>query len=177
MILIHVSHRSAVFCALGLLAAAALAPARVLAQVPQPAVPDLYERSGLMSRIEPIQPVLPHDRDRDTFFDTRWANYPQVLPHVNCYKHNGIYGLPWGGACVSCYRPFFQGSPGQSSLGPGCMPTHKWSRWWDNFLHPFKPVGSYYAGGCYVPIYDLDPLVTGPGPFPWPHFNKPPAGG
>ena len=162
-------------CALG--TALVLLTTTAQAQVPQPIVPDPMERSGLLSRFIAINPTLPRDPRRDVFYDTRWADYPQVEPHVNCYKHNGLYGLKWAGDCTACNYPNFQGSPGQSTIGPGCIPRHPLSRWVQNFVHPFKPVGMYYNGGCYVPIYDLDPLVTGPGPFPWPHFNKPPAGG
>ena len=38
--------------------------------------------------------------------------------------------------------------------------------------HPFRPVGMYYQMGSYVPIYDLDPIASGPGPYPYPfYFN------
>jgi len=142
-------------------------------QVPEPRVADINDRSGLLSRSAPIQPTLPHDPARDTFFDTRWADYPEVTPHVNCYRHNGIYGLRWGGPCTACVYPYFYGSPGENTLTPDCRPHSRiLSRWVMNYFHPFKPVGSYYSGGSYVPIYDLDPIAPGPGPFPWPHFLR-----
>src|SRR5690349_9362731 len=104
--------------ALGLVVFAA--PAR--GQVPEPRVTDINERSGLLSRFAPIQPSLPPDSHRDYFFDTRWADYPEVQPHVNCYKHNGIYGLRWSGDCTACVYPYFYGSPGSSTLTPDCRP-------------------------------------------------------
>lgn len=159
----------------GMMLALTTAPAR--AQIPEPRIADINERSGLVSRFVPIQPTLPHDPDRDTFYDTRWADSPQVLPFPNCYKHNGLYGLRWPSKCTASVYPFFYGSPGNSTIGPECIPKHRLSRWVQNFVHPFKPVGMYYAGGSYVPIYDLDPLVTGPGPFPWSHFIRDPSGG
>jgi hypothetical protein len=161
------------FAASGLI----LMTASARGQIPEPRVADLNQRSGLLTRFVPIEPVLPHDKDRDTFYDTRWADYPQVMPHPNCYKHNGIYGLRWPADCTQCIYPFFNGAPGKSTLGPNCRPNHYLSRWVQNWVHPFKPVGMYYQNGCYVPIYDLDPIVTGPGPFPWSHFLRPPAGG
>ncbi|HEV3166944.1 MAG TPA: hypothetical protein VGZ22_23150 [Isosphaeraceae bacterium] len=151
--------------------------APALGQVPQPRVADVNERSGLLTRFTPVVTQLPRDPLRDVFYETRWADYPQVEPHPNCFRHNGIYGLKWAGDCTSCTYPYFPGSPGRSTMGPDCRPRHYLSRWVQNFVHPFKPVGSYYAAGCYVPVYDLDPLVTGPGPFPWPFFQRPPIGG
>jgi hypothetical protein len=168
--------RSAFLGLAGLTSVLTLAAAPARGQIPQPRVPDINQRSGLLSRSVPIEPVLPRDPDRDKFYDTRWADYPQVT-HPNCYKHNGLYGLRWGGDCTQCASPYFRGSPGRSTLDADCRPNHPWSRWVQNFVHPFKPVGSYYQNGCYVPIYDLDPLVTGPGPFPWPYLLKLPSGG
>jgi hypothetical protein len=144
------------------------APAR--GQVPQPRVADINDRSGLITRFLPIDPTLPEDSHRQKFYDTRWAHYPEVT-HPNCYRHGGLYGLRWSGDCTSCSYPYFYGSPGANTLGPDCRPRSRvLSRWVLNYFQPFKPVGSYYAGGCYVPIYDLDPVVPGPGPFPWSHY-------
>lgn len=149
-------------------------PAR--GQVPQPTVPDVNQRSGLISRFIPIQPWLPKDADRDTFYDTRWADRPEVR-WPNHIKHGGIYGLRWGGDCTECNYPNFRGSPGRSTLDPGCRYHHPAARWYENFIHPWRPVCHYYEGGCFVPVYDLDPLVTGPGPFPWPFLLKGHNGG
>jgi hypothetical protein len=35
----------------------------------------------------------------------------------------------------------------------------------------------YYDQGSYVPIYDLDPIVPGPGPYPVPWYFRGPDGG
>jgi hypothetical protein len=47
------------------------------------------------------------------------------------------------------------------------------------FLQPFRPIGYYYDQGSYVPLYDLDPIVPGPGPVPyvWPFYLRNPHGG
>jgi hypothetical protein len=152
-------------------AALAIAPAPALGQIPVPKVPELNLRSGLIDRfLPPINGNLPQDCQRDIFYDTRWANNPKIRPFVNCYIHNGIYGLYWPGECTECNYPNFRGSPGKSTITPDCKIHTPASRWVQNFVHPFKPVGMYYQNGCYSPIYDLDPLVAGPGPFPWPLF-------
>ena len=162
----------------GLIPALALAwlPASAPGQVPEPVVPDINQRSGLISRWTPIQGRLPEDPDRDTFYDTRWADNPRYT-HPNSLCHGGLYGLRWGADCTSCVYPYFRGAPGRSTLDAGCAPHGRFSRWWENFAHPFKPVCNYYAGGCSVPVYDLDPFVPGPGPFPLNLFLRQPGGG
>lgn len=157
---------------LALILAGSVAPARAQG----PAVADTARRSGLVSRYVPIVPYLPPDRDRNTFYYTRWDDKPTVhCPNSPC--HNGLYGRPWKQDCTQCFAPSFHGIPGQNSLGPHCPPCHPVFRLVQNLAHPFKPVGYYYSGGCYSPIYDLDPLVVGPGPYPWPWFCKKPTGG
>ena len=64
------------------------------------------------------------------------------------------------------------GQPRQEHALPGLQEEHFSSRLVRNVFHPFKPVGTYYAGGCYVPIYDLDPLVPGVGPYPYGIFKR-----
>jgi hypothetical protein len=166
-----------VLCGLAWLGPAlALVPTPARGQLPEPRVPDVTQRSGLISRFVPIRPWLPEDPDRDTFYDTRWADRPDSA-HPNSPCNGGLYGYGWKGDCTACTYPYFRGAPGQSTLDADCAPHGPWSRWWQNFVHPFKPVCVYYAGGCYVPVYDLDPWVTGPGPFPLSLFKKPHDGG
>lgn len=149
----------------------------VEAQLPAPRVRDLEQRSGLVSRYRPVPRTLPHDPDRDDWHDTRWTDKPDPS-HVNCVFHGGLYGLRYANRCTACVYPFFRGAPGASTIGPECEPkSHDFQRLYDNFLHPWRPVGMYYSKGCYVPIYDLDPLVTGPGPFPFHSFLSAIKGG
>ncbi|MBX6315688.1 MAG: hypothetical protein IRY99_22650 [Isosphaeraceae bacterium] len=153
--------------------------ARGQVPVPQPSIPVTEARSGLLTRFVPIQPGLPVDRKRDKFYDTRWADRPDML--YPGWKYGGecgsLYGLRWYSDCSRSFYPFFRGYPGASTLRPDCKPCHPWSRWYQNFIHPAKPVCHYYAGGSLVPVYDFDPWVTGPGPFPWPWFWRRPLGG
>jgi hypothetical protein len=147
-----------------------LAVAPAAAQVPQPIVPDVTQRSGLITRQSRIMPVLPPDPDRDKFYDTYWGDHPKR--HRNWFREGGLYGQLLPGGCAQCYYPNYHGSPGSGPAGPICEPCPKWTRLVSNFAHPFRPVCYYYAGGCYAPVYDLDPLVTGPGPFPWNVFKR-----
>ena len=147
----------------------------VRAQVPQPLVTDIEQRSGLLSRFAPAPTRLPPDPDRDTFYGTRYELPDPNRP--NAHSHGGLYGQRLKAQCTACVSPSFRGAPGKSTLNEGCRPGHPAFRLITNTLHPFRPVDSYYDGGCYVPIYDLDPLVTGPGPYPWPFFRRQPAGG
>lgn len=140
-----------------------------------PRLPHAQQRSGFLSRWIPIEPSLPPDPDRDQYYNMRWADQPGIK-HANSCKTGGMYGFLWKGGCTACYPPNFHGSAGQHTLGPQCQRQGA-RRWIRNFVHPWEPVGTYYAGGCYSPIYDLDPLVTGPGPFPFPWFFKRPTGG
>jgi len=147
-------------------------------QIPQPTVPDINQRSGLLTRFVPIEPNLPPDSHRDSFYDTRYVDNPNVnVHHPNNVCRGGLYGLRWKGTCTQCYYPSFHGAPGRSTIGEQCAPWPRPLRFAQNILHPFKPVGSYYAGGCYVPLYDLDPVVPGPGPYPIPWYFRGPDGG
>jgi hypothetical protein len=155
-----------------LVAAAFLASARpAQAQLPAPRVRDLEQRSGLMTRFQPlVKRTLPHDPKRDDWYDTRWADNPDIR-HPNDCHHGGLYGLKYGNRCTEAVYPFFRGAPGASTIGPKCEPARLDTiRLYDNFIHPWRPVGMYYTKGVYVPIYDLDPLVPGPGPFPYDSF-------
>jgi len=146
-----------------------------------PAVPNVRQRSGLYTRHVPIQPRLPVDRKRDRYHGTKWLpRHRWRRGHwVNSYKDGGMYGLPLSAGCTECDPRFFQGAAGASTMNPGCRPRDQVSRVITNFIEPFRPVGSYYDGGCHVPVYDLDPLAPGPGWFPWwvPDFANKHIGG
>ncbi len=157
-------------------AVAALSAVPAFGQIPQPHIPEIRQRSGLLDRFDPIEPHLPHDKDRDNFYTTRWGDKDEVH-RPNNIRNGGLYGRFWKADCTACVYPFFIGSPGKSTLHPDCKRGHFSSRLVRNVLHPFKPVGHYYAGGCYVPIYDLDPLVPGVGPYPGGLFKREHGGG
>ncbi len=141
------------------------------AQLPAPRVRDVEQRSGLMTRFQPlVKRTLPHDHKRDDWFDTRWADSPDIS-HPNDCRHGGLYGLKYAHRCTESVYPFFRGSPGAGTIGPECEPARSdLVRLYDNFIHPWRPVGMYYTKGSYVPIYDLDPIAPGPGPFPFHSF-------
>jgi hypothetical protein len=157
--------------ALGLVVAGMI-PQASRAQIPQPTVPDLYTRSGLVSRYIPIEPGLPPDPRRDHWYDTRWGDPPNLRKHPNFYQNGGLYGLPWRAAYTRSYYPFFFGSPGQNTLPADFVPQHPVMRTGSALVHPYKPVGMYYDQGSYVPVYDFDPIVPGPGSWPWRFFQK-----
>lgn len=146
-------------------------------QIPQPRVPETEKRSGLLSRFDEIEPNLPPDPRRRTWYNTRWGDPPNRRSHINCYKNGGLYGLRWHDPATQSYYPYFFGSPGPSTVKPRDHRAPRSLRWIDNLVHPFHPVGGYYDQGTYVPIYDLDPLVPGPGPFPFPWYYRGPRGG
>ena len=145
------------------------APAR--AQSTDVYVPETNQRSGAVTRYVPRVRDLPPDPYRENYYDTAW-NRRQTFIFPNNMLHGGIYGVPWRADCTLCNATNFRGLPGPGTVGPHCSYTHPVARIWSNFVHPFKPACAYYDGGCYSPVYDLDPLVTGPGPFPWPFLFK-----
>jgi hypothetical protein len=153
-----------------------LAGATAQAQPPQPFIPDISERSGLLMRFAGTAEVLPHDPHRDTFYNRRyddhtWGQHP-VIKHPNWVLSQGLYGLGWKVNDTQSVYPYFYGIPGQSTVDSSSR--HGWRplRFLDNLAHPWRPVGMYYSMGSYVPIYDLDPLAPGPGPYPFPfYFN------
>ncbi|HEV3122305.1 MAG TPA: hypothetical protein VGY53_10395 [Isosphaeraceae bacterium] len=154
-----------------------LAVAPALGQLPEPRVSDVNARSGLISRFAPIDPTLPPDPQRDGWYDTRTAAYPQVT-HPNWFMHGGLYGLRWNNACARCEYPYFYGSLGTDTYKEDCKPCRPVFRTFQNLFQPWRPVGMYYDQGAYVPVYDLDPLVIGPGPNPWPwYYNLCKGGG
>jgi hypothetical protein len=146
-----------------------LGPAVVRAQVPQPKYPEVEQRSGLITRFVPIESTLPSDHRRDHWYNTRWADPPNVRTFPNFYTNGGLYGLPWRAKDSQSFYPYFYGAPGQSTLTADSLPVKMFWRPFSAFFHPFKPVGMYYEQGSYVPVYDLAPVVAGPGPIfiPW----------
>jgi hypothetical protein len=160
---------------------AGLGPSPARAQVDGPAVPEVRERSGLFTRIVPIRPHLPPDKDRDLFYNSKWMpRHRSNWGHwINSWKDGGMYGQPLAAGCTTCRAPYFRGSPGAPTVDAACEPFGHGARVFGNIIHPFRPVDSYYSGGCYVPVYDLDPLVPGPGWFPWwvPDFANAHEGG
>jgi hypothetical protein len=147
---------------------------------PQPHLPAVEQRSGLIQRFVPIEPTLPPDKLRDTFYDTRWADHPDTHPnHPNKLDllQGGLYGRFWPVYNTASFYPYFFGSPG-NSLGPGSRPWPRLLRGPQSFLRPFRPIGYYYDQGSLVPIYDPDPLVPGPGanPYFFPFYPKLPLG-
>ena len=136
-------------------------------------VPDINQRSGLIGRYAPVSRTLPPDPDRDEFNDTRYDRADPLRPNRACT--GGIYGQRWSSDCTRSIAPYFPGKVGQNSITPTCKPPKH--RLFSNYIFPWRPVGMYYESGSYVPIYDLDPNVLGPGPFPYPHFWNGPRGG
>ena len=148
--------------------------------MPQPFYPTVEQRSGLLGRYVPIQPNLPRDPYRDSFYDTRWTDHPDFNPnHPNWFRSGGLYGRRWPGYCTASFTPYFFGSPGQSTVGPDCKPWPRYVKGLQTLVQPFRPVCYYYEQGTYVPIYDLDPLAPGPGRVPnwFPFYLKDPHGG
>jgi hypothetical protein len=164
--------RSVAVGTLTLLAGLATMATPARAQLPQPKIADINERSGLISRFYPIEPNLPPDPHRDAFYDTRYGDAPNYRRFPNCIKNGGLYGLRWSGRCTAAFYPYFYGSPG-NQITEGCKPT--WFRTPRAFLH--KPVCYYYDQGALVPLYDYDPIVPGPGAYPFPWFWRSPRGG
>ena len=159
----------AAFCVAGLWLALADNPAR--AQPPQPFVPDITERSGLLMRFAGTPEFLPPDPHRDFFYNTRYADNGRVS-HPNWFKTQGLYGLGMKTPDTESVYPFFYGMPGQSTIDSSSRPWWRPARFFQGLAHPWRPVGMYYSFGSYVPIYDLDPIAPGPGPYPYPfYFN------
>jgi hypothetical protein len=159
----------------GLGAILLLASQTARGQQAAPVVPDIEKRSGLLTRSTSILPHLPPDPKRDNFYDTRYGHYPTKICRNNMLD-GGLYGERWKGDATATVPPYFWGTA-SNSVGPQHKNPFPMSRWLGNFIHPFRPVGMYYDRGAYVPIYDLDPFVPGPGPFPWRFYIWQPLGG
>jgi hypothetical protein len=152
---------------LGVWLATASAPA--WGQPPAPFVPDITERSGLIMRFASSPEVLPPDPRRDSFYNTRYADHGRIK-HPNWVWTQGMYGLGMKVNDTESVYPYFYGMPGKSTIDSSSRPWWRPARFFQGLAHPYKPVGSYYAFGSYVPIYDLDPIAPGPGPYPYPFF-------
>lgn len=127
------------------------------------------ERSGIVTRYIPREPWMPPDRKRDVFFGTRYdQDHGRPSYDIRNPKRGGLYGQMLTPGCATCYSPYFTGKPGVPRSGPACEPSHPLFRFPNSLLSPLKPVNYYYAGGCWTPVYDLDPWTIGPGTFPYP---------
>lgn len=167
----HATLSPALVLGLGLAAAVTGATA-ARAQVPQPKLPQIEQRSGLIQRYMPIESHLPPDPRRDQWYDTRWGDPPNFRKHHNFYPNGGLYGLFWKAKDTQSFYPYFYGAPGQSTITADSRPVPTALRPLSAMVHPFKNVGMYYEQGSYVPIYDLDPVVPGPGPMIWPWYRR-----
>ena len=146
-------------------------------QVPQPNIPDINQRSGLLLRYAPYKTNLPKDPYRDNFYGPRVGDRARVLDY-NTFYEGGLYGVRLPARDTASVYPFFYGAPGQSTITPeskSCRPSYL--RGLQQLLHQRKPVGMYYDRGSYVPIYDLDSFTPGPGPDYWPFFFQGCRGG
>jgi len=150
------------------------------AQIPQPRVPDINERSGLLQRFEvpdKFRTNLPKDPYRDNFYGTRYGNYGKVFD-TNTYYDGGLYGVRLPAKDTESVYPFFYGAPGKSTITADSRPWRpSCLRALQQLTHQRKPVGMYYDRGSYVPIYDLDSFTPGPGPDYWPWFFQGSRGG
>jgi hypothetical protein len=142
-------------------------PAR--AQPPQPFVPDITERSGLLMRFAATPEYLPPDKYRDKFYNTRYGD-KGLIKCPNWYSTQGLYGLGIKTPATESVYPFFYGMPGQRTVDSSSRPWWRPLQLFQGLAHPFRPIGMYYQMGTYVPIYDLDPVVPGPGPYPYPWY-------
>jgi hypothetical protein len=151
----------------------------VKAQDPQPRVPNLEERSGLLQRfkMQNFKTNLPKDPYRDNFYETRVGDYAKVFD-TNTYWDGGLYGVRLPARDTASVYPFFYGAPGKSTITPESKPWRpSCLRAIQQLTHQRKPVGMYYDRGSYVPIYDLDSFSPGPGPDYWPWFFQGSRGG
>ena len=146
----------------------------------EPNIPNMAQRSGLIGRYVPFTKTnLPQDPDRDTFYGTRYGDRASVIKSNSPFG-GGLYGQRLDPGCTTCINPAFNGAPGRSTaFCPHCQASHKGGigRFVQSVVNPFKPVGRYYDRGCYVPIYDLDPGIPGPGPDLWPFYHNGFSGG
>ena len=131
-----------------------------LAQPPQPFVPEITERSGLLMRFAGTPEVLPPDPHRDFFYNTRYAD-TGVITHPNWFKTQGLYGLGMKTPATKSVYPFFYGMPGQSSIDSSSRPWWRPARFFQGLAQPWRPVGMYYSFGTLRA--DLRPRPDRPG--------------
>ena len=156
----------------------AVASANVaLGQIPQPHIPDVNERSGLLQRFRPPRTNLPQDPHRDNFYGSRYGDNP-VVTESNNPLNGGMFGQRLPARDTASVYPFFYGSPGRSTITEESRPWRpSYLRAVQQVVNHRKPVGMYYHLGSYVPIYDLDSFSPGPGPDYWPFFFQGSRGG
>ena len=94
---------------------ALLASAPAWAQPPQPFVPEISERSGLLMRFASTPEVLPPDPHRDSFYNTRYAD-SGTIKHPNWFATQGLYGLGMKTPATQSIYPYFYGNPGRARL-------------------------------------------------------------
>jgi hypothetical protein len=152
----------------------------VHAQIPQPNIPDINQRSGLLQRWDigsRFKTNLPQDPYRDNYYGNRVGDHAKLLD-TNTFYDGGLYGVRLPVRDTQAVYPFFYGSPGVSTITPASRPLRPSSlRAVQQLFHQRKPVGMYYDRGSYVPIYDLDSFSPGPGPDYWPFFFQGSRGG
>ena len=147
------------------------------AQIPQPHIADVNQRSGLLQRFTPPRTSLPQDPQRDNFYGARYGDFA-VVNESNNPLNGGLFGQRLPARDTASVYPFFYGSPGRSTITPDSKPWRpSYLRAVQQLTHHRKPVGMYYHLGSYVPIYDLDSFAPGPGPDYWPFFFQGSRGG
>ena len=154
-------------------------PSLVWAQIPEPRIADINERSGLIQRFNVYQfkTNLPQDPYRDNYYGTRVGDHAKVFDK-NTFWDGGLYGVRIPVRDSESVYPFFYGAPGRSTMTPESRSWRpSYLRAVQQLTHQRKPVGTYYDRGSYVPIYDLDSFSPGPGPDYWPFFFQGSRGG
>ena len=147
------------------------------AQIPQPNIADINQRSGLIQRFTPFKTNLPKDPYRDNFYGGRVGDHAKVYD-TNTFYDGGLYGVRLPARDTASVYPFFYGSPGKSTITPESRSWRpSYLRGLQQLTHQRKPVGMYYDRGSYVPIYDLDSFSPGPGPDYFPFFFQGSRGG
>lgn len=94
-----------------------------------PRVPDIHERNGHFTRLEPFARPLPHDPYRDTFYGTKYDDRPDGR-RPNDWIHGGLYGQYFEPTPARSYRPYFRGAPGVDTITPDKAPALGLKRWY-----------------------------------------------
>ena len=119
--------------------------AAATAQAPEPRVPDIHERSGLLQRFElynkfkgPL--TLPKDPYRDNYYGFRYGDHNKFFD-TNTYYDGGLYGVRLPAKDTASIFPFFYGAPGRArsprkaarggprTIGPSSNWSISGSRW------------------------------------------------
>ena len=137
------------------------APAPPSGSSPSRTSPNIRQRSGLLDRFDPIEPHLPHDKDRDNFYITRWGDKDKVH-RPNNIKNGGLYGRFWKAECTACASPSSSGEvPARARsarIAGGSTSPRAWSGTW---FHPFRPV-CMHSCGSWPPRARLRPAPARP---------------